>query len=164
MKRICLLAVVVLVGCNPHPRYRTGGEERPQQVIDRTEKYTTDDLLRLGSIMREYLGKPYKGRSKYEEGVDCSHFVQTVFKRFDNIKLARMAVDQYKQGKSVQYKHLKYGDLVFFRTRPRKISHVGIYVGENRFIHASTSYGVIISGLNEKYWADKYAGARRILK
>ncbi len=164
MKRLYLLAIIVVVGCSPHPRYRSGGEEIPQQEIRKTGKYTTDDLLRLGSIMREYLGQPYKGRSKYEEGVDCSHFVLTVFKRFDNIDLPRMAADQYKKGRAVQFKHLQYGDLVFFRTQPRKISHVGIYVGEGRFIHASTSNGVIISGLSEKYWADKYAGARRILE
>lgn len=156
--------MVLAIGCKPHPRYRSGGEERPQQEIERQGKYTTDDMLRLGSIMRSYLGKPYKGMSKYEEGVDCSHFVQTVFKKFDNIKLPRMARDQFKEGKEVQYKNLSYGDLVFFKTVPRKISHVGIYVGDRRFIHASTSYGVIISGLGEKYWADKYAGARRILK
>jgi len=164
MRRLTLLILVFVVGCTPHPRYRTGGEERPQQEVEKQGKYTTDDMLRLGSIMREYLGRPYKGMSKYETGVDCSHFVQTVFKRFDKIILPRMAADQYREGREIQYKNLSYGDLVFFKTEPRKISHVGIYVGDHRFIHASTSNGVIISSLGEKYWADKYAGARRILQ
>lgn len=164
MRQFLLAALILVVGCTPHPRYRTGGEERPQQEINKQSKYTTDDMLRLGSIMREYLGKPYKGMSKYETGVDCSHFVQSVFKKFDNIILPRTSAEQFKEGQEIPYKNLSYGDLVFFRTEPRKISHVGIYVGDRRFIHASSSYGVIISGLGEKYWADRYAGARRILK
>lgn len=164
MKQFLLLALILVVGCTPNPRYRSGGEEKPQQTVERQGKYTTDDMLRLGAIMRGYLGQPYKGMSKYEAGVDCSHFVLTVFKKFDNIILPRMAADQFKEGKEIQYKNLSYGDLVFFKTEPRKISHVGIYVGDRRFIHASSSNGVIISGLGEKYWADRYAGARRILE
>jgi len=163
MKRFILLGLVLVVGCSANPRYRTGGEEKTQQLAENETGYDTDDNLRLASILQEYLGKPYKGTSKYEEGLDCSHFTQTVFKRFDNIKIPRMAADQYKAGKQVQYRQLRYGDLVFFRTVGRKISHVGIYLGNSRFIHVSSSNGVIISGLNEKYWADKYAGARRVL-
>ncbi len=164
MKRFILLLTLAAIGCSPNPRYRKGGEELPQQEVKSKATYDTDDYLRLGSILQQYLGKPYKGKSKYEEGLDCSHFVQTVFKRFDKIKLPRMASDQYKEGKEVQFKHLKYGDLVFFKTGRKKISHVGIFVGDGNFIHASTSNGVIISGLNEKYWAERYVGARRILK
>ena len=164
MKRLILLFLIGAVGCSPNPRYRTGGEERPQQMVKAEAKYDTNDNIRLGTILQEYLGRPYKGKSKYEEGLDCSHFTQTVFKRFDNIKIPRMAADQYKEGKEVQYKHLRYGDLVFFKTGRKKISHVGIYVGDNRFIHASSSKGVIISGMGEKYWAERYVGARRILK
>jgi cell wall-associated NlpC family hydrolase len=164
IKRLVLLALVVFAGCGSHPRYRTGGEEHPQQRVKQDAAYDTNDYLRFGSILQEYLGKPYAGKSKYEDGIDCSHFVQAVFKRFDNIKLPRMASDQYQEGREVQFKHLEYGDLVFFKTGRKKISHVGIYVGDNRFIHVSSSQGVIISGLNEKYWAERYVGARRILR
>lgn len=164
MKRFVLLGAVLIVGCSANPRYRTGGEEAPRQLEKAQAAYDTNDYLRLGGILQEYLGKPYKGKSKYEEGLDCSHFTQAVFKRFDNIKIPRMAADQYKAGRDVKYRQLAYGDLVFFRTDGRKISHVGVYIGEGRFIHVSSSSGVIISSLSENYWADKYAGARRILE
>ncbi len=166
MKRLFLLSLVLLTGCSANPRYRTGGEEHPQQLQNvRVSKYTTDDYLRLGSILQEYLGKPYKGMSKYEEGVDCSHFTQSVFTKFDrSIALPRTAADQFKTGREIPFKLLYYGDLVFFRTEGRSISHVGIFVGDNSFIHASSSNGVIISGLSEKYWAEKFAGARRVLE
>ena len=164
IKRFAFLCLLALVGCSSNPRYRSGGEERPQQMVTVDSKYDTNDYLRFGSILQEYLGRPYKGKSKYEEGLDCSHFTQTVFKRFDNINIPRMASDQFKKGKEVQFKHLRYGDLVFFKTGRKKISHVGIYIGDNSFIHASTSNGVIISGMSEKYWAERYVGARRVLK
>ena len=164
MKRLILIGLTLLLaGCGGNPRYRTGGEERPQEIESRHTRYDTDDLVRLGSIMQSYLGKPYKGTSKYEAGVDCSHFVQVVFKRFDDIKLPRMTTDQFKAGREIRYKHLAYGDLVFFKTDRKKVSHVGIYIGDNQFIHASSSQGVIISYLSEKYWAERYVGARRIL-
>ncbi|MEW6412160.1 MAG: C40 family peptidase [Candidatus Zixiibacteriota bacterium] len=165
MKLFTLLSLLLLVGCTANPRYRTGGEERLQQIEETLEsKYTTNDYLRLGMILQDYLGKPYKGMSKYEEGVDCSHFTQSVFKKFDRtIELPRTAADQFKTGREIPYSLLYYGDLLFFRTEGRKISHVGIFVGDESFIHASSSNGVIISSLNEKYWAERFAGARRIL-
>jgi cell wall-associated NlpC family hydrolase len=163
MKRTIILALLILAGCGGSPRYRTGGEEHHQKRVSTDTKYDTDDYIRFGKILQSYLGKPYKGTSKYEAGLDCSHFTQSVFKKFDNIKLPRTSADQYKVGRDVKYKHLTYGDLVFFKTSGRKISHVGIYIDNRRFIHASSSKGVIISGLGEKYWAERYVGARRVL-
>ncbi|UCD63551.1 MAG: C40 family peptidase [Candidatus Zixiibacteriota bacterium] len=164
MKHLLPVILAFLVGCTAHPRYRTGGEESLQKINKSTEKYDTEDFIRLGNIMQGYLGKPYRGASKYEQGLDCSHFVQTVFRRFDNIKLPRMAADQYQAGRDVKYKHLRYGDLVFFKTDRKKVSHVGVYIGDRDFIHVSSSRGVIISSLGETYWAERYVGARRILE
>ncbi len=159
-----LLALMLIAACTPHPRYRTGGEERPPVIDQSNAKYTTNDYIRLGQILQSYLGKPYRGRSQWEDGVDCSHFVRSVFKKFDKTQLPRTVAEQFKVGRSAHFNHLAYGDLVFYKTERNRVSHVGIYVGDNSFIHASTSRGVIISGMSEKYWAQRFAGARRILE
>ncbi len=159
-----LILLLVVVGCRPNPRYRTGGEERPAQVEPyRQKRLSTNDSIRLGIIMQSYLGKPYSGRSSYEKGVDCSELVLSVFRKFDRRILPRTVARQWLVGELVHRNHLQYGDLVFFKTDGRPVSHVGIYVGFGEFFHASTSKGVIISRLAEKYWAERYVGARRIL-
>jgi lipoprotein Spr len=115
-------------------------------------------------ILREYLGKPYRGQSRYDVGVDCSMFTRDVFRSYNRMELPRTAAEQFKAGRDVPHGRMMFGDLVFFRTeRNNKITHVGIYVGDNEFIHASSSQGVIISGLSEKYWAKAYVAGRRIL-
>lgn len=159
-----LILLLIVVGCQPHPRYRTGGELRPSRVerVGPT-RVSTNDSLRLGVIMQSYLGKPYAGRSKYEKGVDCSHLVGKIFKQYDRRDLPRTVARQWLIGEPVHRRHLGYGDLVFFKTGGKPVGHVGIYTGYGEFIHASTSNGVIISKLNESYWAKRYVGARRIL-
>ena len=158
-----LVLLATLFGCASYPRYRTGGMERPKEVVQTDARLTTNDYIRLGLILQDYLGKPYRGKSIFVRGVDCSLFAREVFKQFDKIELPRTVREQYKMGREIPYRHLAFGDLVFFRTERNKVSHVGIYAGDNRFIHASTSRGVIISSMNEKYWAQRYAGGRRVL-
>lgn len=166
MKYNLLLIVILLIitGCKSHPRYRKGGEEIPAQVEYVSESVTTNDNIRLGLILQSYLGKPYKGTSKYEDGLDCSHFTYTVFKKYAKLNLPRKASEQFKSGKEIHFNNIRYGDLVFFKTDGKTISHVGIYLSDGDFIHASTSRGVIISSIRDKYWADRYKGARRVLE
>lgn len=160
-----VLAALLLVGCTPYPRYRTGtAEKRQQEEVFTGRGYSTNEYLRLGSIMRGYLGKPYLGRSRYERGVDCSMFTQEVFGKFDGRSLPRTVEEQWHEGRPVHRQQLAMGDLVFFRTSYQEVSHVGIFTDGSRFMHASTSQGVIISGLLEDYWAKRYVGARRILE
>ncbi|MFQ5453900.1 MAG: C40 family peptidase [Candidatus Zixiibacteriota bacterium] len=164
MKQVLLLILIIVLGCKPYPRYRAGSEESLPEIEQNETGYTTNDYIRFGTILQKYLGKPYKGKSKYEQGLDCSHFTMSVFKKFNRITIPRTAAEQYKFGREIHFKYLQYGDLVFFKTMGKKISHVGIFIGDNNFIHASTSNGVIISSLSEKYWAKKYSGARRVLE
>jgi cell wall-associated NlpC family hydrolase len=161
---VVIACLAIVVGCAPYPRYRTGGSARPAEVPHRQTGYTTNDYIRLGMILRKYLGRPYQGASQYIPGVDCSLFIREVFKEFNKTKLPRTVAKQYETGQKVARRRLQYGDLVFFRTEYDRVSHVGIYVGYNQFIHASTSHGVIISSLDEKYWNERYAGARRVLE
>ena len=153
-----------MVGCTGYPRYARDASITPKESVPMRGGLTTDEFIRLGMVMRKYLGKPYRGTSQYHDGLDCSLFTGQVFREFNKTRLPRTAAEQYAEGREIPRRRLSYGDLVFFRTERRHISHVGIYVGQNEFIHVSTSNGVIISNLSETYWADRYAGARRILE
>ena len=111
----------------------------------------------------KYLGTPYKYGGTTKNGIDCSAFTQTVYKDVFNIKLERAARLQYKQGEVIEKgDELKYGDLVFFNTRKRvKPGHVGIYIGDNLFAHASSAKGVTISSIDYDYYSRTFMGARR---
>jgi cell wall-associated NlpC family hydrolase len=124
--------------------------------------YTTIREKMLMEIIT-YLGTPYKYGGNTKSGIDCSAFTQTVYQDVFNIKLERSARLQYKQGEVIEKgDELKYGDLVFFNTRQRvKPGHVGIYIGDRLFAHASTKKGVTITSLDYDYYSRVYMGARR---
>ena len=117
---------------------------------------------RIISTSMDYLGVPYVfgGTSPY--GFDCSGYVQYVFAKA-GIDLPRTADVQYEVGTPISTTELVPGDLVFFETYTYGASHVGIYVGDGNFIHASSSRGVTVSSLSQAYYSSHYIGARRIL-
>ncbi len=109
----------------------------------------------------KYKGVPYKFGGTTPKAFDCSGYVQYVFAQH-KAKLPRMADAQCLEGIFVLKKDLKEGDLVFFTTYEPGASHVGIYAGKDKFWNAS-SHGVMLSSLKEKYWSERYYGARRVL-
>lgn len=110
----------------------------------------------------KYKGVPYGFGGTTPRAFDCSGYVQFVFNQH-KVKLPRMADAQCEQGIFVLQKNLRPGDLVFFTTYEPGASHVGIYAGSGKFWHASSSRGVMLSGLKDEYWRTRYYGARRIL-
>jgi len=96
--------------------------------------------------------------------IDCSAFTQAIIKDVYSIQLPRTAEEQFNIATPVNYADLQEGDLVFFQTTGRTISHVGVYLANNKFAHASTSGGVMISDLNEDYWKKRFRAAGRVRK
>lgn len=118
-----------------------------------------DKIIQTG---RQYLGVPYAWGGTSPSGFDCSGFTHYVLLN-NNIIIPRTTSLQYDQGTPVTKSQLKPGDLVFFSTYAPGPSHVGIYIGDNQFIHSSSSKGVIISSLSNSYYVQRYIGARRIV-
>ena len=119
------------------------------------------DNLKLYEVIEKWYGTPYKMGGCTYSGVDCSCFVINVYEAVYNIKLSRRAMDMVNDIKLVDRKSLVEGDLVFFRNGNGNINHVGIYLKNDMFAHASTSKGVMVSKLTEKYWNSRfYKGGR----
>lgn len=111
---------------------------------------------------KSFLGVKYKYGGTTAAGFDCSGYTQVVFQK-TGVSIPRTTGGQFATGTPVAKSNLETGDLVFFNTMGKGVSHVGIYVGSNNFMHASTSQGVTISSLNDPYyWGNKYIGARRV--
>ena len=109
----------------------------------------------------EFVGRPYHFGSE-GRAFDCSGFVRRVFAKV-GIDLPRSARDQYLVGERVAPDELEPGDLVFFHTSRRTVSHVGIYIGDDKFVHAATRGGQVqVDSLSESYYARRYLGARRL--
>ena len=108
----------------------------------------------------KYLNTPYKYGGNTTNGIDCSAFTQTVFHNVLSLDLNRSAREQYRQGTEIDNRDdLKFGDLVFFNTRRRvRPGHVGIYIGDNLFAHASSRNGVIVSSLDQDYYSTRFMG------
>jgi lipoprotein Spr len=151
-------------------------ESVADKVLEQTMAGAVDDLTEINSavnrpeLMREIinlLGIRYRyGGTDATRGLDCSAFTGTIYSRALGIRLPRSSNQQYREGKNIKRDELKIGDLVFFKTRRRRapVSHVGIYIGQHLFAHASTKYGVVISSLEHPYYNRTYVGARRLLE
>ncbi|MGL5006298.1 MAG: bifunctional murein DD-endopeptidase/murein LD-carboxypeptidase [Plesiomonas sp.] len=123
---------------------------------------TINVKTRILEQFSEWRGVRYRLGGNSKKGIDCSAFVQRTFFEQFGIELPRSTRDQQTTGKLINKKHLQPGDLVLFKTGSTG-RHVGIYIGNSKFVHASTSSGVMISNLNDGYWKNRYRQARRVI-
>lgn len=131
-------------------------------LLDATvEKLTNIELLRKVDY---WWGVKYCLGGSTENCIDCSAFTQVILKDVFDVVLPRTAQEQYKAAISIDLNELQEGDLVFFKTgsRSRQVSHVGVFLLNNKFVHASTSNGVMISDLNDSYWRQHFKGCGRV--
>jgi len=130
---------------------------------DRAATATRSDVVLQALAL---LGTPYRyGGTSPELGLDCSGLVQHVFSSVYSWNLPRRTEDISGIGQPVSRTELQPGDLVFFNTLRRAFSHVAIYIGEGRFVHAPANSGrVRIEGLDDRYWAARFSGARRVIE
>ena len=116
---------------------------------------------KMFEFIDEWYGTPYRLGGTTKKGVDCSAFSQFLFSTVYGFGIPRTAREQYKLTDRISRTQLKEGDLLFFNTRGG-ISHVGVYLQNNKFVHASTSGGVMISDIFVEYWARKFVGVGRL--
>jgi cell wall-associated NlpC family hydrolase len=150
---ILLLLFTAILGISP---------SQAEETLSESVTSKAQPLLKALSM----IGTPYRfGSNNPEKGLDCSGFVKHVYKESADISLPRSARDMSKEGQAVAKEELEPGDLVFFNTRKRPNSHVGIYAGNGEFVHASSdrSKQVTVSRMDQQYWATRFNGARRVL-
>ncbi len=139
------------------------GPARKPGATTKISPLSRKNATKLISGAGKHIGNPYKPGGTSSSGWDCSGFVSAMYSRYLSIYLPRTTGAQYAKSVTVRSSRSRPGDLVFFKIRSSKPSHVGIYIGAGQFIHASTSRGVIVSSLDEKYYRSSFAGFRRPL-
>jgi len=134
--------------------------QRAQKLLSNVTDKASDVVL--GAL--NYIGVRYKyGGNTPDSGLDCSGFVRYVFQDTLNFMLPRRSEEMSQVGERIAKTDLKPGDLVFFNTMRRSFSHVGIYIGGDKFVHAPATGGKIrVETLSESYWSARYNGARRV--
>jgi lipoprotein Spr len=131
-------------------------------ILLNTEVELLEDNVLLQHV-DEWYGTRYRYGGTTKSGIDCSAFVQAIYISAFAVSLPRTARDQYRQSRIISATEMKTGDLVFFNTTGG-ISHVGIYLQNNKFVHASTSQGVTVSDMFDPYYLKRFIGIGRIEK
>ena len=156
-----LLLFVSLTACSLVPPERQSAQpeiaETPQELPPR-QTLILDSLL---AQKEDWQGVPYQYGGLSPQGVDCSGFVYLTFLSRLGMEVPRTTTELLQSGEKVKRDEIQVGDLVFFRTGPGN-RHVGIYMGNGDFLHASTSQGVMTSSLSNPYWHRRYWQARRL--
>lgn len=157
---------ITLSGCSSNANQVAKSRKAPLKTSKVVQMSPVDQdamINRLEQHRKSWAGTRYVLGGTTKRGVDCSGFTQVTYQELFGKSLPRMTVDQAKVGKKIARDQLKTGDLVFFNTgRGPNGKHVGIYVKNGEFLHASTKKGVIYSNLNNPYWNKAFWQARRL--
>lgn len=155
---------LILSACASRPLHLPEAEREPA-AASVPEVRATGRASSVALQALAHLGVPYRtaGLSP-QTGFDCSGLVAYVYREGAGLALPRNTFDLSRLGQAVERESLRPGDLVFYNTQQREYSHVGIYLGEDRFIHAPTSGGEVrVENLRADYWVRRYNGARRVI-
>ena len=147
------LSILSLVGCASNQA--TQIPRHSKNIIASQPIYKGNIKTRLNSHLKSWRGTPYKYGGLNKRGIDCSGFVYVTYRDVFGRRIPRSTKLLAGIGRDIPKRKLRIGDLVFFKTGFRQ-KHVGIYIGKGKFIHASTSKGVITSQLSSSYWASHY--------
>ena len=131
------------------------------QRIEKTKKRDINQELR--SYVSGWIGVPYKLGGSDKEGIDCSALTQNIYKQVLKVELPRRVVQQRVEGTRIKKDSLLAGDLVVFKAPLFGRPHIGVYLSDQEFVHASSSKGVMISSLEDYYWNRKYREGRRLI-
>lgn len=158
---LLLLLVSLFVGCGSVPERKAASSSSVKQVSGK--QYNSPKVgKRVVQAAQGVVGKPYRYGGASVKGFDCSGLVYFSYKKA-GLKVPRTALSLYYNTKHIKKSELRKGDLVFFKLTRKKTSHVGIYAGKNRFIHApSSGKKVMISKLSDPYWREHFVVAGRI--
>jgi cell wall-associated NlpC family hydrolase len=150
----------VFLSCRSSARF-SSSHLNDYEASSRSQEFSEKSAA-LDNYVKHWLNTPYKYGGMSKSGIDCSGFSFVVMRDVYDIVISRTADAQYKAGEKIRDGWRKPGDLVFFKNvRGHGIDHVGIYLGNNLFAHASTNKGVIISDLDEDYYRKRYVGICR---
>ena len=119
--------------------------------------------LKLYQFVYDWIGTPYRLGGGSKKGIDCSGFAFELYNKVFNTLIGNNSRNIFSMVNPINKSELKEGDLVFFKIGSRSITHMGVYMGNNKFAHASTSKGVMISDLDEAYWRKYYYKGGRLL-
>ena len=153
------LPALLLSGCGSQGVYKEISANTAAPFLYAT---STDLRLRLIDQYSLWRGTPYKLGGNDQRGIDCSGFTQHTYRQQFDLTIPRTTDKQLRFGAEVRRADILPGDLVFFATGV-KLRHVGVYLGQNEFLHASTSRGVMISRLDNVYWNERYLQSRRVV-
>ncbi len=157
----CIVVLLGFEGCSSTaPRFGGTGEGA---AVYRDETPPGIDRDRVLLDVVSYLGAPYAYGGRSKDGLDCSAFTAEIYADALQIALPRSTKEQFEMGIPVDENELAFGDLVFFNTTGENPSHVGIYIENGLFAHASSSEGVTFSSLENSYFKERFVGARRLV-
>jgi lipoprotein Spr len=163
MKRLFFGVLLLSIVCLPACRSQ---RNKSKPIVSQREIHKYEE--QLGIVLPEtthiefikaivpWLGSPYKYGGNLRDGTDCSGFVSSIYSGFFKIELERTSLLIYQKAKKINKNEVKEGDLIFFKTDGKKVSHVGMAITPDYFIHASSKKGVVINSLSEPYYSKSF--------
>ncbi len=161
---ILLLLLFYSFGCATPKRSANRSYKSVEEKYSHILGVDKEDIAnrKLYVFVDEWVGTPYKYAGKTRNGVDCSGFASVLYKEIYEKTISGSSASIYKQCKPVAKADLKEGDLIFFKIESKEVSHVGVYLQNNKFIHASSKRGVTINDLDEEYYVKYFFSGGKI--